>query len=512
MSFTSFPFLLLVLGTLVLYYTVPGKAQWFVLLAASYVFYLWASPILGLYPIAITLITYLAALRLSALNARKGSMDKARLKRHKRAMCALTLLSCFGLLFALKYLDGVLVTVGALTGQKFTPLSLVVPMGISYYIFQSCGYVIDAYRGKYPVERNFGKYALFVAFFPQMVQGPISRYRDLGPQLSAARRPDAVFLRDGIQLVLWGLFKKLVIADRAAAVVGTVIDDYSAYSGGIILFAVIFYCIQLYGDFSGGIDIARGVAELFGIEMPENFRRPLFATSIADFWRRWHITLGGWMRDYVFYPLSFSRPFSALGRFARKHLHGAAGKILPTSAVTFIVYFFIGIWHGSDPKYIFFGLWNGVLITAALLLEPVFARIAKAVHLDRECALFRAFRMVRTALIVLIGRYITRAETFLGALDMLSRTVNTFALEPFADGTLLKLGLTAQDYIVLGVSLLCLLIVEGIQERGVKIRRSLGGKNGFVQWLAMFALTAVVLIYGFWIKGEIATGFIYMQY
>ena len=164
----------------------------------------------------------------------------------------------------------------------------------------------------------------------------------------------------------------MVIADRAAVLVNTVLDDPWSYSGSILAVGVLFYCIQLYGDFSGGIDITRGVARLFGIDLAENFRRPLFSTSLTDFWRRWHITLGAWMRDYLFYPLSLSKPFGKLGKFTRKHLKGKLGKILPTSLATFLVYFVIGIWHGANWRYVAFGFWNGGIITLSLLLAPYF--------------------------------------------------------------------------------------------------------------------------------------------
>lgn len=203
-----------------------------------------------------------------------------------------------------------------------------------------------------------------------MVQGPISRFGDLGPQLLAGRSLDFGNLKYGIQLMLWGYFKKLVIADRAAVLVSSVLDHPWDHSGSILAVGVLFYCIQLYGDFSGGIDITRGVAKLFGIDLAENFRRPLYATSLTDFWRRWHITLGTWMRDYLFYPLSLSKPFGKLGKLTRRHIKGKLGKILPTSLATFLVYLVIGIWHGANWRYIAFGFWNGGIITLSLLLSP----------------------------------------------------------------------------------------------------------------------------------------------
>ena len=191
----------------------------------------------------------------------------------------------------------------------------------------------------------------------------------------------------------------------------------------MIATGIFFYCIQLYCDFSGGIDITRGVARLFGIDMVQNFRRPLFATSLTDYWRRWHITLGSWMRDYVFYPLSLSKPFGKLGKWARKHLKGTPGKIFATSAATFIVYLIIGIWHGANFRYIAFGLWNGTLITASLLMERRFLAWKSVLHINDKSTGWRIFMTVRTALLVFIGRYFTRAPRLTVVFSLLKTTV-----------------------------------------------------------------------------------------
>lgn len=512
MAVTSLQFLLLVLATLILYYAVPAKMQWWILLIASYVFYLSGGIVMGGYLIFITLLTYGAGRLLGYINSKKGEWDKKIWKARKKIVTGITLFICFALLFALKYLDGALLTLNHWLNSSFSPLGLLVPLGISYYIFQSCGYVIDCHRGKYPIERNVAKYALFVSFFPQMVQGPINRHRDLAPQLTAVHRLDATRLRDGCQLILWGLFKKLLIADRTGVVVNTVLSKYTEYSGSVIMFAILFYCMQLYCDFSGGIDIVRGVATLFGIDLPQNFRRPLFAVSVADYWRRWHITLGGWMRDYVFYSLSLSRPFSTFGRFVRKHFKGVAGKILPTSVATFIVYLFIGIWHGSDPKFIVFGFWNGIIITASLLLESTFEKTCSKLHIRRESTYWKIFCIMRTSIIVFAGRYLTRGATLGAALQMLKLSVCNFSFKPLINGTLMDLGLTATDYIVIALAMACVLLIEFLQERGLQIRKTLGNKNGFVQFTVLFLLLASLFVFGWWIKGDMDPGFIYAQF
>ena len=386
------------------------------------------------------------------------------------------------------------------------------PIGVSFYTFTLLSALSDVYHGRAPMEKNLVRFALFVSFFPQMVQGPISRYDQLAPQLLSARGLDWRDLKFGIQLCLWGYFKKLVIADRAAVLVNAVITENCPYGGAVVACGILFYCIQLYCDFSGGIDITRGIARMFGIDMAENFRRPIFATSLTDYWRRWHITLGAWMRDYVFYPLSLSRGFGKISRWARAHIRGTGGKIFATSLATFIVYLIIGVWHGANFRYIAFGLWNGVLITASLLLEKTFLRWKAALHIDDKSAAWRAFMTLRTGLLVFVGRYFTRAPRLRSVFTLFKTTVLHPQPSQLLDGTLLSLGLAKTDFLVVALALAVLLTLECFQERGVHIRPALEKKPGFVQWLAVTALLLAVLLLGVFRAGYIPSGFIYTQF
>lgn len=320
MSFVSLEFIIFVVISLAFYYFLPLKFRWIALLFMSYTFYTIGGGNTIVYLIFTTLTTYLSARGIDFLN-KKGKEQKKvtqerelkKIKLQKRLMVAFAAISNFSLLFFFKYWNYAVSAInGLLDSDRLPVFELILPLGISFYIFQSIGYVIDVYRNKYPAEKNLLKFALFVSFFPQIIQGPISRFDNLGKQLFCGNRFSYDNLRDGIQLAMWGYLKKLVIADRTAIIVNEVFNNYTNYDGGIILLGVIFYCIQLYCDFSGGIDITRAVAKMFGIELRDNFKRPIFATSLADFWRRWHISLGTWMKDYLFYPLSLSKPFIKL--------------------------------------------------------------------------------------------------------------------------------------------------------------------------------------------------------
>lgn len=515
MSFTSGIFISFVVISLIVYYIVPKRMQWMVLLAASYVFYMAGGVKTVIYLLFTTLSTYGAGRLLGRLNERRAAADKSakdRIKKQKQHIVFVTLFANFGILYLLKYWSITATQINALTGLQLPSVDLLLPLGISFYMFQSVGYVIDCYRGKYPPQQNAAKYALFSSFFPQMVQGPISRYNELAPQLFASRSFDAQKVKYGIQLAMWGYFKKMVIAERAGVIISTVFQSPQQYGGAVLAVGVFFYCIQLYCDFSGGIEITRGIAEMFGIDLAENFRRPIFATSLTDYWRRWHITLGHWMRDYVFYPLSLSRPFGKLGKWSRKAIGGKLGKILPTSLATFIIYLIIGIWHGGNLRYIFYGFWNGAIITSSLLLEGWFHKLRTGLHINTKSLPWRIFQICRTSLIVFIGRYITRAASLTTAFWMMAQLVRNPQLSNLWDGTVLTLGLSAKDILVILLGQAVVLFVEYYQERGGQVRKALENQNIFVQWLAIAVPLVVILMFGIFRGSYIPAGFIYQQF
>lgn len=522
MSFVSAVFPLFLALSALAYYLLPKRFRWLVLLAASALFYLAGGVKTAGFLLFTILTTWSAGLGLAALNAQsKGAPreEQARFRSRKKALCALALALNFGMLFLLKYLD---FTASALAnalgrfGIAWTPkkLGLLLPLGVSFFIFQTLGYVIDQYRGKYPAQRNPAKFALFASFFPQMVQGPISRYDELGPQLLEGNDFDAENLRSGIQRIGWGYLKKMVIADRAAVLVNAFFANHDAYGGAMTVFSMLVYCIQLYCDFSGGIDMAIGAAELFGIRLAENFERPIFAASLAEYWRRWHITLGAWMRDYVFYPLSLSKPFGRLSKWSRKHIGGKLGKVVTVCLATFIVYLLIGMWHGANFRYIAFGIWNGTIISASIAMKNVFHRWREALHIDQKSHIWRAFCMLRTALIVFVCRYITRSPRLLTALSLLRRSVSPsrFRLGELLDGAALRMGLSGSDLAIIGIGTAILLAVEAYQEYRGPVRPALAKQRAIVQWLAMLLPMAALLLLGLLRGSYIASEFIYRQY
>lgn len=506
MSLSSISFLLFLALTFAVYYLTPERLRWIVLLAASAVFYLSSSVPAALYLCATIAMTYGAALWLQRHNDRQKAAlaaaerearpaIKRRCIRAKRRVLAAALVLNFLTLGVLKYLNWLLGGLNLLFRLELRPLGLLLPLGISFYIFQTSGYLIDVYRGKAEAQRNFFRYALFAAYFPQMVQGPIHRYRELSPRLFAPHPFRAENIRDGVELMLWGMLKKVLLADPLAGPVAELYSNYAAYNGLVVFFGVALYCLQLYCDFSGGIDIVRGASTLFGIELGENFRRPYFAASVDEFWRRWHISLGEWMKEYLFYPLALSGWLPRLCKRLRRFVGARVGKLLVPGLATLLVFLAVGVWQGPGLQNLAYGLWNGLLISGSMLCAPLFARSSQ-----KNGRLARFLRIARTTLLVIIGRYFSRAASLSAALGMLRHSATTF-LWNLNLRSFLSFGLGPQDYLTLALAGFVLLFVSYQQEHGVKIRATLAQKKTVVQFAVLFVAILILLV-RVWLNGD----------
>ena len=439
---------------------------------------------------------------------RKAYKEKGRKKRV--ALLVLGLILNFGILAFLKYIP------------YSAELGLLLPLGISFYTFQSMGYLIDVYREKVEAEKNIAKFALFVSFFPQIIQGPIAVYDDLAKQLYEGHRFDIDNIRRGLLLILWGALKKLVIADRALALVDVVTKNSNAYTGSFILFAVILYALQLYADFSGGIDIIRGVAELFGITMAQNFRRPYFSRSLTEYWHRWHITLGNWCRNYIFYPLSISKKFLNFGKWLKPKFGKHIAKVFPGCVASLITFIVIGVWHGSNLKYLYFGLWNGLVIMIAELFAPVNERIVTKICGTKKLKDKNVFGIIISVLwtfiLVLVGYYFDVATDATDAFSMLFRSVADFHITDFAWGTFEKLltagGLSIYDFWILVSSTVGLFFVSLYMEKTkCEDMRAKIMSFGFGRQLTIVSVGIIILImFGYYGVGIDPAEFVYMQF
>lgn len=526
MSFASLTFLVFLLGLMLVYFLVPGRARWGVLLAGSYAFIAVSSPHTAVYLLLATAAAFLAALKIqsvqSAFAARSGreawtaGEKRARRRacqREKRLWLALALSAVFGMLLVLKYANFAIDNLNALLGPAggLRRVEWLLPLGISFYTLQVSGYLIDVYRGKYAADQHFFKFALFASWFPQLVQGPISRYDALAAQLYEGHAFDWRRMKSGALRMLWGYFKKLVIADRLALVVEPLFTDFAGqgYAGAYIWAAAVLYTFQIYADFSGGMDIVLGMSEIFGIRMTENFRRPILAGSVAEFWQRWHITLGSWMRDYLFYPLALSGRFNRLGKRLRRRFGPYVGKVAPAVLASFIVFTCVGVWHGAEWKYVVYGFYQALFVSTATLLEPLYARMRKGLHVWEKSAGFQAFRVLRTFLIIMVGRVLSRAGSLGDALAMLGAGVSAWNPQVLWDGSFLAFGVTAAEWVVLAVAVAAWMAVDALNERGVVVRERLEARALPLRWAAYILGAMIVLIFGVYGPGFDAASFIY---
>lgn len=509
MSFTSFEYLLFITAVFAVYFVMPKKWRWTVLLTASLVFYALCSFELIGWMLFTAGSTYLAGLHLQNIAelgaaAAKGAPDRdaqAVLRKKtasaKRLTVAVVLVANFVILAQTKYMmaiNGLLAPVTALLNlEPVTLAQMAMPLGVSFYTFQTASYVIDVYRGKQKAERNPLKMLLFTCFFPQIMQGPISRYGQLGPQLTEGHSFSFDAAKRGIVRIGWGFVKKLVLADRLYVLVNELFTNYTEYGGAMMFLASILYGLHIYADFSSGIDITLGTAQVMGIEMTPNFRQPFFATSLSDFWRRWHITLGAWMRDYIFFPVSMSKPAGKLGKWIRQKFGARWTKVVISGLASFIVFTIVGIWHGAEMKYTVYGLYNGALIMLATMCEPWFDTAFKKLRINREGKVWHGVRIVRTFVLVSVGRCIVRSISVRPALHAFRQMVTAPRFGQL--GEILNLGLTQHDLLIVLALLIIVFIVDLIAEKHGTAMNWLQKRPLPVRWLVYFAIIFVLMMF-----------------
>lgn len=422
MPFTTITFLVFFAVLFFAYYGLPQRFQWHLLLFASLVFYGWTSPYCLIFLAVTILITYIGAVGIdknlriqkeylkgvgSSLDREAKKAYKGGMQRRRKWMVGGVVVGLLAMLATFKYgqflLDNVAWLGGALGWKvESTALNLILPIGLSFYVFQSLGYCIDVYREEVPAERNFLKHALYVSFFPQVMQGPIGTYSALKPQLFAPHSFDYIQAVYGVQRVAWGLFKKFMIANSIADRLNMAWGAPQDYPGVICWVAFCgLYAIQLYADFSGYMDIACGCSQMLGVKMEENFETPYFTKSIAEFWRKWHITLGVWFKNYVFYPILRSDWNTALRKRFKDNAY--LTSTLPTVVGLLIVWLLIGLWHGADWSYVVYGLYHGTFIILAVILAPLYGRFHAAFPRLVASKAYAGWQIVRTFAIVAIG-------------------------------------------------------------------------------------------------------------
>lgn len=534
-TFTSFYFLCFYVCLLFLYYLVPKKVQWCVLLFSSIAYYLLSgNGILILYPLVSCLSAYIGT---RMMGDEKGAGQSAKFGKNRenggsqksgenkisgsrrKAALVMVIVLQIGILFLLKYVNFGINTINGLSmlfgGQKdvITGFHFMVPLGISFYTFSILGYVIDVYNGIAVPQKNFFKLALYGMYFPVILSGPIIRYREDGEQFFGTHVFDYKQVTFGMQRMLWGFFKTLVISERMNLVVSTVYGSYEQFGGAYLWLATICFAFQLYTNFSGSMDIVLGMSQTFGLKMPENFQTPYFSKNISEYWRRWHITLGVWMKEYVFYPLLRTSAFTKLGKNMKQRFGKKRGKQLTTFLAMFILWFTVGIWHGGDWKYVIgSGLLHWFYIVMGELLMPFFQKFMEKCHINPKSRWVDGFRILRTFFLVNIGFVFFRADNVGMALSMLRSMFTSVHLGGILNGSLFMLGLDWIEMTIAAISLVILLVISILQEKGIKIRESISQRKLPVRWMIWYALLFYTILLGYYGPGYSAAEFIYQGF
>lgn len=497
MLFNSTDFLLFFPFVTILYYIIPHKLRYLWLLGCSYYFYMCWNPKYIVLLLFSTVVTYFSGLFMEQIK-HSGLTDNQKIIAKKCCVAGSFTLN-LALLGFFKYFTLFFDVLGHIAGffqVQFTAptLNLLLPVGISFYTFQALSYTIDVYRGEIYAEKNFFKYALFVSFFPQLVAGPIERSKNLLVQINEKHRLNYENVKNGMLLIFWGYFLKLVLADRIALVVDTVYKDPVTYNGFYLITATILFAFQILCDFNGYTTIARGAAQIMGFRLMENFDAPYYAASVAEFWRHWHISLTSWFKDYLYIPLGGSQR----GKF-RKYLN------------IMIVFTISGLWHGASFAFVLWGTLNGLYQVIGEILKPVRDYLTIKFHLCRETLSHHILKIILTFTLVDFAWLFFRAGTIDKSGEILKHLFY-FNPEILIDGSLYTLGLSEKEFHFLLCSLLILAIADYLKYRKIDILKELGQQGLWFRLAAYVLLFWSVILFGVFGPEYEASQFIYFQF
>ena len=501
MVFNSFSFLLFFPIVVWIYFIIPKKIRYIWLLIASYYFYMSWNARYALLIAASTLITYVSGLLLERADAVSEQEKQASLKKW---IVAGSFVTNLGILFFFKYFDFALSVLNRLLGglgigivEK--PFDVLLPVGISFYTFQALSYTMDVYRGQLKAEKNLLRYALFVSFFPQLVAGPIERSTSLLGQLGRVHEIklwNYDRITSGLSMMLWGYFMKMVIADRLAIYVDNVFDNYTQYGATVLILGAVFFAFQIYCDFGSYSLIAIGSAKVMGFTLMENFDTPYFSRSIKEFWRRWHISLSTWFRDYLYIPLGGSRK----------------GKIR-TYVNLMITFLASGLWHGASFSFVVWGGLHGLYQIIGSVLKPCKRKLTDALRVKTDCYSYELLQCIITFVLVDFAWIFFRANSLSAAAAYLGRIVRH--ADPWAlfDGSVFAAGLSMPEFLVAVCGLLILLAVDRIRcRKGMQLDAYLNTQSLWYRWGVYIFLICSILIFGIYGTAYDATEFIYFQF
>lgn len=527
-SYFTITFITLFLPLVVLVHTLaPRRARGMVLLAASYAFVFIMSGWTVLYLVATTLVTYFVARRMDLLQQRRNEQLK-QTKKGKRAIKAackegtkrllvVGILCNLGVLLVLNYLHFFCEAATSLLGvlglhASLAPPVLRSPMGISFYTLMAISYLIDVHRETVAADPNVGRLALYLSFFPHIMEGPFARYSQTAQPLWNGERVKLRNIYPGLLRIAIGFAKKLIVADRLNVYVKTCFEHYGDFDGTVIALGAVLYTIQLYCDFSGCMDVALGLGTLFGVDYPENFKHPFCSQTTSEFWQRWHITLGLWFKDYVYYPVSLSKPVKKLTTKARKRFGNRYGPLLVSGIALFCVWSCNGLWHGAGSQYLFFGLYYFMAIWLGGFIEPGARAWALKHNIDRERGAYRIFRTVRTLLVVFIGELFFRADGVSAGLAMFTKILTNQSLAYIGTSEFFNILMNKADFAVAAVAFALVIAGDHAREQGKDPYALLCARGTTLRWAAWVALVMAVVIFGGYGFGYVAVDPMYAQF
>jgi len=490
MSFNSLSFMCFFPIVVLIYFLIPQRVKYIWLLVASYYFYMsWNAKYAVLIAIS-TVITYASGILID-------STDDYKIKK---LWVALSFISNLGILAYFKYFDFFLSNINMILSRVGIqiiekPFDIILPVGISFYTFQALSYTMDVYRQELKPEKNILKYALFVSFFPQLVAGPIERSKNLVTQISKEHHFDFDRVKDGLLLMLWGFFMKVVIADRLAIFVDEVFNGFPNYPGTYIILAAIFFGLEIYCDFGSYSNIAIGAAKVMGFDLMQNFRQPYLAVSVSDFWKRWHISLTSWFRDYLYIPLGGNRKGKV-----RKYIN------------TIIVFGVSGLWHGASWNFVAWGLLNGIFQIAGELTAGIRDKINSVLGCNRLAFSHRLLKIIVTFCLVDFAWIFFRAESFMSAFKLIGSALTTYNPWILFDGSLYKLGMDEKDFRVMIIAIIVLFAVDIFNEKKIIIREFVEKQELWFRWVFYIVAIMTVLIFGIYGPNYSASDFIYFQF
>lgn len=524
LAFNSVTFLFFLFFFYTVYYVVPNKFRWMVLLIASAVFYMSAGIEKLPFIVLTSLIVFLSGRQINKLfEIAEQQADEKQLKGKERTSFLMqvkqkcrnrylipTIILVVGILGYCKFGSTFFSLIPQnIIHEKWT--NIIVPLGISYYTFSSIAYLLDIYWRKTKPITNYFKYLLCVSYFPQIVQGPIARYQKLSAEMFKNHSFDFKNVCFGLQLMLYGYFKKLVIADRLALFTTQVFENITDYEGLAIVIALIFSTFQLYMDFSGCMDIVRGASQLFGIELDKNFDHPFFSKSAAEFWRRWHITLGAWFKDYIYMPVVTSGWLAKITTAVKEKLGKEAAKKINAAIPLAIVWLLTGLWHGTGWNYIIWGIYWGSLIICSTIFAKQYKKLTEFLHINTTSRGYNIFQMVRTFFLFMIGRLFSALGSLDNAILAVKQLFHCFNPWIFWDGSLYRTGFDYKDLCVVFLGLLLVCKISILQEKA-SVREMVAAKNIVLRWLLYYGIIFAIIILGIYGPGYNASDFVYTRF